>query len=290
MIIDFHTHVFPDKIAKPTIDFLASKSGYTPYGDGTVQSLIFLMDKGRIDKSVILPVVTKPSQFASVNAFAASLNDTERIISFGGIHPADETPKAHLDEIKEMGLYGIKLHPDYQGAFIDDERYINIIRYALSIGLTVVTHAGVDDGCEGEVKCTPDRILRVLDAVYKGSTPTEPQIILAHGGGFKMYDEVIQKLCGLPIYFDLAYVSEYTEEEILLSIIKAHGADKILFATDSPWSDPGTSADRIRRLPLTEDELEGIFYKNAVSLLGKQLSPILPYYDRYFKCFFLILP
>ncbi|MBQ8725159.1 MAG: amidohydrolase family protein [Oscillospiraceae bacterium] len=269
MIIDFHTHVFPDKIAKPTIDFLASKSGYIPYGDGTLQSLISLMDKGNIDKSVILPVVTKPSQFDSVNKFAAELNDTERLWAFGGIHPADETPEAHLDEIKKMGLYGIKLHPDYQNAFIDDERYIRIIRYALSIDLAVITHAGIDDGCEGDVKCTPDRILRVFDEIYKGSTPAETRLILAHGGGFKMHSEVIQKLCGLPVYFDLAYISEFTDPETLLSIIQAHGSDKILFASDSPWSDPGTSAERLRALSISEDDLNRIFFQNALTVLRK---------------------
>ncbi len=267
MIIDFHTHVFPDKIAKPTIDFLASKSGYMPCSDGTVQGLISLMDKGNIDKSVLLPVVTKSSQFSSVNKFASELNNTERIWSFGGIHPDDETPEAHLDEIKKMGLYGIKLHPDYQNAFIDDERYIRIIRYALSIGLAVITHSGVDDGCEGEVKCTPDRILHVLDDIYKGSTPDEPRLILAHGGGFRMYAEVMEKLCGLPVYFDLAYISEFTDTDILLSIIRNHGADKILFASDSPWSDPGTGAERIRSLPLTDNELCKIFSENALRLL-----------------------
>lgn len=269
MIIDFHTHVFPDAIAEPTIKFLADKSGYIPYGNGTLQSLISLMDNGGIDKSVILPVVTKPSQFGSVNRFAAELNNTERLWSFGGIHPTDEEPEAHLDEIKAMGLYGIKLHPDYQSAFIDDERYIRIIRYALSIGLAVITHAGVDDGCEGEVKCTPDRILRVLDEVYKGSTPSEPRIILAHAGGFKMYREVLEKLCGLPVFFDLAYVSEFTDADTMLSIIRAHGADRILFASDSPWSDPGISAARLRQLPLTKEELSKIFSKNALSILGK---------------------
>lgn len=269
MIIDFHTHVFPDAIAKPTIDFLASKSGYTPYGDGTFKSLVSLMDKGGVDKSVILPVVTKPSQFDKVNEFAKSLESTGRVYSFGGIHPADETPFNHLDRIKEMGLYGIKLHPDYQGAFIDDPRYIEIIRYALSIGLAIITHAGVDDGCEGEVKCTPDRILRVLDAVYSGNAPKEPRIILAHGGGFKMYDEVLKKICGLPVYFDLAYVMEFADPEILLSIIRSHGADKVLFATDNPWSDPLKSAENLRNLPLTQDELDMIFFKNALRILRK---------------------
>lgn len=269
MVIDFHTHVFPDKIAKPTIDFLASKSGYTPYGDGTLHDLLSLMDKGSIDKSVVLPVVTKPSQFGSVNRFAAELNNTDRLWCFGGIHPADETPEAHLDEIKKMGLYGIKLHPDYQNSFIDDEGYIRIIRYALSIGLAVITHAGVDDGCDGEVKCTPDRMLRVLDAVYSGSIPSDTKLILAHAGGFKMYSEVIEKLCGLPVYFDLAYVAQFADSDMLMSVIRAHGADRILFASDSPWADPGVCAEKIRQLPLAEEQLEKIFSLNALSLLGK---------------------
>lgn len=269
MIIDFHAHVFPDAIAEPTIKFLADKSGYMPYGNGTLHDLTALMDKGHIDKSIVLPVVTKPSQFGSVNRFAAELNDTDRLWCFGGIHPADETPEAHLDEIKKMGLYGIKLHPDYQNAFIDDESYIRIIRYALSIGLAVITHAGVDDGCAGEVKCTPDRMLRVLDAVYSGSMPSDTKLILAHAGGFKMYSEVVEKLCGLPVYFDLAYAAQFTDPDTLMSVIRAHGSDRILFASDSPWADPGTCAEKIRQLPLTDNELEKIFSLNALSLLGK---------------------
>ncbi|MGN0584978.1 MAG: amidohydrolase family protein [Ruminococcus sp.] len=269
MIIDFHTHVFPDAIAKPTIDFLASKSGYTPYADGTLHGLTALMKSGGIDKSVILPVVTKPSQFNKINEFAAELNGTNGIYSFGGIHPFDETPFKHLDDIKKMGLYGIKLHPDYQGTFIDDDRYIGIIRYALKIGLAVITHAGIDDGCSGEVKCSPDRILRVLDKVYNGNMPSEPRIILAHAGGFKMYNEVLEKLCGLPVYFDLAYVMQFADPDIILSIIRTHSADKILFASDSPWSDPGISAKHLSALPITEEEKEKILFKNALAVLGK---------------------
>lgn len=269
MIIDFHTHVFPDAIAKSTIDFLASKSGYVPYGDGSLKSLISLMDNGNVDKSVILPVVTKPSQFKSINEFAHKLNNTDRIYSFGGIHPADETPFEHLDQIKQMGLYGIKLHPDYQSAFIDDKRYIEIIRYALSIGLAVTTHAGIDEGCSGEIKCTPDRILHMFDAVYKGNMPTQPRIILAHAGGFKMHTEVLEKLCGIPAYFDLAYVMEYADPDIIMSIIRTHGADKILFATDSPWSDQKISIKKLKSLPLSAEEIDKIFSKNALTILNK---------------------
>ncbi|MGN0593205.1 MAG: amidohydrolase family protein [Ruminococcus sp.] len=269
MIIDFHTHVFPDAIAEKTIGLLAARSGYTPYGNGTREQLLSLMKKGGVDHSVILPVVTKPSQFQSINQFAAALNETDGLYSFGGIHPDDETPEEHLEQIQAMGLYGIKIHPDYQNVPIYDPRYIRIIRYALSLGLAVVTHAGVDDGCIGETKCTPDGILRMLDAVCKGNPSAQLKMVLAHAGSYKMYDQVLEKLCGLPVFFDLACVLEFADPSVLLSIIRTHGADKILFATDSPWSDPARSLARLKEMPLTEQERNQILFQNALSILRK---------------------
>jgi predicted TIM-barrel fold metal-dependent hydrolase len=269
MIIDFHTHVFPDAIAQKTIAALAAQSGYTPYGNGSLEQLQMLMQRGGVDRSVIQPVVTKPAQFESINRFAAALNDMPSLYAFGGIHPDDPTPEAHLEQICAMGLYGIKLHPDYQRTCIDDPRYLRIIRYALKLGLAVLTHAGVDDGFRGAPKCTPDGVLRMLDGVLTGNPPAHPNIILAHGGGHKLYDQVLDTLCGLPVYFDLAYILESTDSAVLLSIIRTHGADKILFATDSPWGDPKKDLARLRTLPLTSQELDQILYQNALSILQK---------------------
>ena len=90
-----------------------------------------ILRRGGVDLGVVLPVVTRPGQFDSVNAFAAQLCEREGLISFGGIHPDDETPEEHIGKICELGLRGIKIHPDYQGVFIDDERYIRIARETL---------------------------------------------------------------------------------------------------------------------------------------------------------------
>ncbi len=73
MIIDFHTHIFPDKIAKPTIDTLAVNSDAKAYTDGTRDSLVASMRESHVDLSVILPVVTRPGQFQSVNRFAEEI-------------------------------------------------------------------------------------------------------------------------------------------------------------------------------------------------------------------------
>ena len=75
MIIDFHTHIFPDKIAARSIEALSKVSGVKAATDGTLNGLLVSMERSGVDLSVILPVVTKPSQFESINTFAAKVNE-----------------------------------------------------------------------------------------------------------------------------------------------------------------------------------------------------------------------
>ena len=86
MIIDFHTHIFPDEIAPKTIPALEKVSGIKAATDGTLTGLLQSMEQTGVDISVIMPVVTKPAQFDKINAFAAKVNETYagRLISFGG--------------------------------------------------------------------------------------------------------------------------------------------------------------------------------------------------------------
>ena len=60
MIIDFHTHIFPDKIAAGVISQLSSAGGITPHTDGTLAGLKKSMKDGGIDASVVLPVPDGP--------------------------------------------------------------------------------------------------------------------------------------------------------------------------------------------------------------------------------------
>ena len=192
MIIDFHTHIFPDKIAVRTIEALEAKAGLTASTDGTLNGLLTSMEAAGVDMSVVLPVVTKPSQFETVNTFAASVNEQYqgKLLSFGGIHPDTEDYKKELDRIKELGLKGIKIHPDYQGVMIDDVRYMNIIEYADSLGLIILTHAGIDIGLPKPVHCPPDRMRKVLDALHP------KRMVVAHYGGWKQWEMVYQHLAG----------------------------------------------------------------------------------------------
>jgi len=279
MIIDFHTHVFPDKIAARTIDALVhSAKNVTAHTDGTLQGLRDSMALAGVDKSVILPVATRKGQFETINRFAAFVNETyPELISFGGIHPDDDDIAGKLRFLKDSGFKGVKIHPDYTGVFIDDERYISIIRECARIGLPVVTHAGVDPAFD-VIHCTPERGRAVMDRVKAEVKAKKPFMIFAHLGGMCVHEEVMKHLVGTDCYIDTSCSFRSlmgfgdTDNKEVTEVIKAHGADKILFATDCPWNSQKAYVERFKKLDgISDKEKKMILHENAEKLLGSTL-------------------
>ena len=268
MIIDFHTHIFPDKIANKTIDILSEKANIPHFSDGTAAGLLERMSAAGVDISVTLPVMTSQSQFESINRFAADVNKSfegkqKRLISFAGIHPLCEDLEAKMESIASEGFLGVKIHPDYQGVYIDDERYVRIIRAAKELDLIVITHSGVDVGFrDADVRCTPDRVKKVIEEVGHS------KLVLAHYGASELFEEVYDKLAGLDVYFDTAYILRFIDKETFVKILKKHGADRILFASDSPWSSIENDVNIIRSFALDKNTEDKIFCENARKLLG----------------------
>jgi len=213
---------------------------------------------------VILPVATKPSQFESIQNFAKSVNEQYpgKLLSFGGIHPDCEDYKKELDTIKEMGFKGIKIHPDYQGVMIDDLRFMRIIEYASELGLIILTHAGIDIGLPDPVHCPPKKMRKVLDKIKP------EKMVLAHLGGWSQWEEVYEHLAGEDVFLDTAFIYDYISKEQFLKILEKHGSDKILFATDSPWSDMTKGMEWMKGLSLPQSVEEDILSGNAKRLLG----------------------
>lgn len=275
MIIDFHTHVYPDKLADRTLNALGKVAEVKPYTDGTIGGLIDSMRRSGVDKSVILPVNTRPGQFESITKFAKHINDTyDELISFGGIHPDDEEKYEKLTFLKDSGFLGIKLHPDYTETFIDDDRYIEIVAAAKRLGLLVITHAGKDPAYS-TIHCTPERGMKMLEAVDRLVPGDNTFFIFAHLGGSRVQDDVEKYLVGQNCYIDiscsfsdLGSFSTSSDEDIV-RIIKHHGADKVLFATDSPWNDQQIYIERFQKLSgLSDTEKELILGKNAGKILN----------------------
>lgn len=266
MYIDFHTHAFADKIAQRAMDALMENSAsfdLHPTTDGTPGKLREVLLSGKISKAVLLPIATKPSQQTTINNWAASVKD-DFFCPFGTIHPLAENWSEELERIKELGLYGVKLHPDYQNFFADDEFMFPIYKKCSELDLPVLFHAGLDPLSPEVIHCTPQAAAKIADMF------PEMTMILAHGGGMMRWDDVEKYLCGKPgrLYFDVSVIADYIKTDQLLRIIRSHGADRILYGSDSPWSDPESEIRMIDDLPLTKEEKEMIFFKNAEKLLG----------------------
>ena len=58
MIIDFHTHTYPDRIAAKTVGFLESRSGTRAQSEGTLDGLEKDMRNRHVDVSLVIPVAT----------------------------------------------------------------------------------------------------------------------------------------------------------------------------------------------------------------------------------------
>lgn len=264
-MIDFHTHIFPNRIAKNTLEAMRVSCDSDPFTDATASGLRESSENAGIDCSVILPVATRPGQFASVNRFAEQFRGQDGLLSFGGIHPETSDYKGELNYLNEHGFKGIKLHPDYQQTFINDIKYKRIISYASELGLIVSVHAGFDPSYKELTHCTPERIVDMFDDVKPD------KLVLAHMGGFFMWDEVEKELIGIPAWFDTGVVFGYIKDEQFLRIVRKQGAERILFATDSPWGDQKVFVEHMNELPLTDDEKQMIFHTNAEKLLDMNI-------------------
>ena len=268
MLIDFHTHIFPDKIAAGAVDLLAKRGGIPSYSDGTEAGLLSSLFSAGVDLSLNLPVLTRPEQFSGTLRFAAEINQKcytgPRIISFAGVHPNMTDPEGAIYTVKSLGFRGIKIHPDYQGTFFDDERYVRLLSLAKASGLITVTHAGFDCAYPGEeIKCTPTRVLRLLDKIGGYD-----RLVLAHLGGINLFDEVYGSLAGEDVYLDTAYVLHDLDKSQFLKMLSKHGEDKILFASDSPWRSIAEQVGVLKSYRLDASTEDKIFYQNAKRLLN----------------------
>ena len=263
MIIDFHTHIFPDALAVRAMSALQNNchGEYKPVHDLTLKGLIAAMDRFGIDKSVVMPVSTKPSQSIKNLIWGESIR-SDRIIPFAGIFPDAESWRENIDYAAEHGYKGIKLHPEYQNFEVGDEKMFPLYEYALDKGLIILFHAGYDPIGTAPYRSNPAAFRKVVRAMGGGV------IVAAHFGGQSQWDDVEKYLVGENIYLDTSMGTEYYSEEQFLRIVRAHGADKVLFASDSPWSDAGKEIANIEAMPLSAEEKEAVFAGNAKKLLG----------------------
>lgn len=280
MIIDAHAHAFPSKIAAGALKSLTDNARQYAhiYGDAqahtdaTVDGLTVSSRNAGIDISLVLPIATSAKPSHTLNDFAAAADKLPGLRSFGSVHPHNPDAVTEVARIRELGLKGIKLHPEYQGCYVDEAPTVNVVRAAAEHGLWVVFHAGADIGKPPPFHCTPDRVCRLRQAV------PDARIILAHMGGYRMWEDVLARLPEMDVVLDTCYClpNHPDQHGLFAELIRANGTDRVLFGTDSPWADQAetlrVTRDFLSAHHFTTSESAAILGGNAARILGVTLA------------------
>ncbi|MDC7234405.1 MAG: amidohydrolase family protein [Spirochaetales bacterium] len=273
MIIDAHTHIFPDAVAPRAMEKLtavmAQYAGCLPEEvpvshKGTREALCRQLETSGIDHALVLNIATSPRQESAVNDGALNLNrGNQRLKALGSIHPDSPGALEELERLNEAGVPGIKLHPDYQDFLVDDQKLYPVYELCSDLGLPIVFHAGFDPLSPDLCHCPPEKAARVIKDFPR------LKIVLAHMGGMEMWEDVVQYLpASENLYMDTAMVYDCIDPVLYKKIIRTHGADQILFGSDSPWHDPLIEIQYLQSLRLKDEEEEAILGMNVERLFG----------------------
>lgn len=258
-VIDTHCHVYPEKIVDKAVGSTDKFYSTIAKCRGTVQSLLDENEKAGIDFSLIESVATAPKQVKSINEFIASSvkEHPDRFKGLGTIHPDSEDQEEDIKHIIELGLVGIKIHPDIQKFKIDDYRCLKVYELCEKYNLPILFHTG-DNRYDYS---NPNRLVPILE-IYK-----DLKVIGAHFGGYTVWDEAVEKYKSFEnFYIDVSSSLMYITKEKAMEYIDIYGVDRVLFGTDFPMWNPKEELDRFMSLPLSKNDKIKILSENAKRL------------------------
>ena len=262
-IFDAHCHIYPEAVAKKAVEGIRQFYGTLPFDhfDGTTAALIRSGYEAGISHFLVHSVATTPRQAPSINRFIASeVNASKGIFTgLGTLHPDSEHLEQDFGELVNLGLKGVKLHPDFQRFEADSAKAMQIYGLCTEAGLPVLVHTG-DNRFDYS---NPGRIVNVLKAFPR------LKFVGAHFGGWSVWDEAATLLsgyCNMMVDASSTFYALGCEKG--RELIRKWGADRVLFGTDYPMWAPRPEIDCLMKMELEDDEYRQIFWDNAVNIYG----------------------
>lgn len=258
-VIDFHAHVYPEKISAKAVENVGHFYNLEMGGDGTISSLVDIGKSSGIDNFVIHSPALTPNNVKTINDFiAAGCKENPSLLGLGTLHSEMENPEEEINRIIELGLLGIKIHPDSQQFNIDDKKMLDIYEILQAKSLPILMHTG-DYRYDYS---HPRRLANVLD-MFPNLT-----VIGAHLGGWSIFDLAIEYLLERDCYLDISSSLSFIGNKRAKEIVNLYGADRILFGSDFPMWSPKSELERFLSIGFSDNELELMLSKNAENILN----------------------
>lgn len=259
-IIDAHAHIFPEKIAVNATANTGHFYGLPMRSCGTSQRLIESGSEIGVSHYLVCSTATKPEQISSINHFIAKECEANPcFVGFGTTHVLSADIAGDIEEIKSLGLHGVKLHPDFQQFDMDSAEAYKIYEQIEGI-MPVLIHCG--------------------DSRFEYSAPKKvanihkdfPNLVIlaAHLGGYQRWDEAQRYLTGLGenVKFDISSSLPFLPAEKAAEMIRGYGTENCFFGSDFPMWNHKDELERFLSLGFSEAENRRILAENFKSFFN----------------------
>ncbi len=257
-VIDTHTHIFPNEIARKASENIGNFYGLSMYTEGTVQTLRNARNatyqSRKITSQVIFSPALSASQTYSINSFIAQCcSEDSALIGFGTLHRDNSDYKSEIGRIKKLGLVGLKFHPDFQKTNIDDEAMLSVYEEAALNNLPIIFHMGDKKFDYSSVK----RLKNVMSQIPSLT------VIAAHMGGYLHWNEALELLPpSNNLFFDISSSLAFVSDKTFFDMLKKFGTSHFFFGSDFPMWNPVSELERLSLHKLSDNDRRSIEYLN----------------------------
>jgi uncharacterized protein len=286
-VIDAHVHAFPDHEWGRAWQ---AQAGFLPQRDGTLDDVSARMDAAGIEAAGLLlfarpggrPRERSAAELRALNRWGLEVARADaRFLPFVGVDPHVLSPDevaAEISEGADSGARGVKIVPPAMQLYADDPLLEPVMATAVELGLPILSQSGaggaVAPGPRGPFG-RPGAWHPVL------RRHPELRVILAHMGRglehelvelMRAHDNVLTDTSLRLGHARNEHSWDDAEAGHLVALIRRVGADRVLFGSNYPITDPVQYVERFRALPLTASEREQVGSENAARLLGISAS------------------
>ena len=262
-VIDAHSHIYPAKIASKASDAVGDFYHVEMAAPvASAEALLAACEGTPITHHLVHSVATTPGQVETINTFIADQCFMHpEFIGFATMHQDYVDMEGEIERAIELGLKGVKIHPDTQKVDMDDPRLMRL--YEIIEGrLPIVIHTG-DYRYDYS---HPRRLKKILRAF--------PNLVVdaAHFGGWSVFDYALEYLEDERCYVDTSSALEFLGPRRTVELVRAYGVERVMFGSDFPMWSPATEYNMLAAMPFTDEEFEAITWHNAERFVGEPIG------------------
>ena len=258
-VIDAHSHIYPDKIACKASSAVGDFYGVDMNAkNASAASMLAACEGSPITHHLVHSVATTPGQVPIINDFIAEqCRAHDNFVGFATMHQDFEDVEGEIDRAIQLGLKGVKIHPDTQKVNMDDPRLMRL--YEIIEGrLPIVIHTG-DYRYDYS---HPRRLKKVLHAF--------PNLVVdaAHFGGWNAWDRSLAHPQPENVFYDTSSTTPMIPHDMVMRMFETFGPERFLFGTDFPMWSPEEMVRQFLTYDLGDSLREQILYGNFMRLFG----------------------